>query len=60
MYRVKLKYIYSGELDSLITFDCEHFSIDCEKYKFKNIVTSQFVLTDLEVNNKDIALIKII
>ncbi|MEG2985403.1 MAG: hypothetical protein RR835_11930 [Peptostreptococcaceae bacterium] len=60
MYRVKLKYIDVNELNSIIIFDCEQFNIDYDKYQFKNIVTSQFILTDLEVDNKDIALIKII
>jgi hypothetical protein len=45
--------------DSPIIFDCQHFSFDSEKYQFENIIMNNFVLKDLEINNKDIALIKI-
>lgn len=40
-------------------FDCQYFDFDSNKYNFKNIVMSNFIINDLEVSNEDIALIKI-
>lgn len=58
MYEVQMKYVDLFNLDTL-KFNCENFNISKEGYIFENITTENFRLNDLEVKNKDIALIKI-
>lgn len=58
MYEVQMKYVDLFNLDTL-KFNCENFNISKEGYIFENITTENFKLNDLEVKNKDIALIKI-
>ena len=40
-------------------FRCEKFNIENNIYKFENIFIDEFIISDMEVNNEDIALIKI-
>lgn len=58
MYEVQMKYVDLFNLD-ILKFNCENFNISKEGYIFENITTENFKLNDLEVKNKDIALIKI-
>lgn len=59
MYDVQMKYINIGDNDSVFAFKCENFSFQNNGYKFENILMDDFIISDLEVNNEDIALIKI-
>ncbi len=59
MYRVVLKRINTDYLNENMIFDCQYIDIDSSKYKFENVVMNNFVIKDFEVNNEDIALIKI-
>ncbi|XTR38245.1 hypothetical protein ACQQ2T_02415 [Paraclostridium tenue] len=59
MYRVQLKYLDINSEENPIIFDCQYFDFDSNKYNFKNVVLSNFIINDLEVSNEDIALIKI-
>ena len=58
MYEVQMKYVDLFNLDTL-KFNCENFNISNDGYIFENITIDKFRLNDLEVKNKDIALIKI-
>jgi len=58
MYEVQMKYVDLFNLDAL-KFTCENFNISNDGYTFENITIDNFILNDLEVKNKDIALIKI-
>ncbi len=58
MYEVQMKYVDLFNLDTL-KFNCENFNISNDGYIFENITIDNFRLNDLEVKNKDIALIKI-
>ena len=58
MYEVEMKYADLFNVDTL-NFTCENFNINDNGYKFENITMDNFILNDLEVNNEDIALIKI-
>ncbi|MDU1539048.1 MAG: hypothetical protein E6902_05450 [Paeniclostridium sordellii] len=55
MYRVQLKYLDINSEENPIMFDCQYFDFDSNKYNFKNIVMSNFIINDLEVSNEDIA-----
>lgn len=55
MYEVQMKYVNENPFD----FKCESFRVDDNGYKFENIMMDNFIITDLEVNNDDICLIKI-
>ena len=59
MYRVVLKYMNTDYLSENMIFDCQHIGFDNFKYRFENIVMNNFFIKDFEVNNEDIALIKI-
>lgn len=59
MYEVLMKYINIDDNNSMFTFKCENFSVKSDGYKFKNILMDDFIISDIEVNNEDIALIKI-
>lgn len=59
MYEVLMKYMNRGNNDSPFEFKCENFSVQNNVYKFENILIDDFIISDLEVNNEDIALIKI-
>lgn len=54
-----MKYMNRGNNDSPFEFKCENFSVQNNVYKFENILIDDFIISDLEVNNEDIALIKI-
>lgn len=58
MYEVKMKYMDESNLN-MFNFKCEKFNIDSNGYKFENIIMDNFMITDLEVNNEDIASIMI-
>ncbi|MGL6107701.1 hypothetical protein [Romboutsia sp.] len=58
MYEVQMKYMDEHNQD-LFNFTCESFNIDNNGYRFENITMNNFKILDLEVNNEDIALIKI-
>lgn len=58
MYEVQMKYLDTN-YNNLLNFRCEKFNIGDSGYKFENIVMENFTISDLEVNNEDIALIKI-
>lgn len=59
MYEVQMKYINVEESDNPFAFKCESFSVGNNGYRFENILMDNFIIGDLEVNNDDIALIKI-
>lgn len=59
MYEVKMKYMDTENEGDLFRFICEKFNIENNIYKFENILTDKFIISDMEVNNEDIALIKI-
>lgn len=59
MYEVQMKYLGLNENNNLLNFKCEKFNIGNGGYKFENIIMENFIISDLEVNNEDIALIKI-
>ena len=40
-------------------FSCEKFKIENNNYKFENVFINDFILSDIEISNEDIALIKI-
>lgn len=54
-----MKYINIGNRDNPFAFRCENFIVENNGYKFENILMDDFIISDLEVNNDDIALIKI-
>lgn len=58
MYEVQMRYMNENNPD-LFSFTCEKYNIDNDCYRFENIVMDNFRLIDLEVNNEDIAVIKI-
>lgn len=58
MYEVQMKYIDENNHD-LFNFTCESFDINSNGYRFENIIMNNFKILDLEVNNEEIALIKI-
>ncbi len=58
MYDVQMKYADLFDLDAL-NFTCERFNISAKGYKFENIMMDNFIINDLEINNEDIALIRI-
>ena len=51
--------MYVWSRNEICRFTCENFNINDKGYKFENITMDNFILNDLEVNNEDIALIKI-
>lgn len=55
MFEVKMKYMDNIENNDLLSFKCEKFDIVNSGYKFENILIDNFQLSDLEVNNEDIA-----
>ena len=59
MYEVQMKYLDRYDDISPVMFTCEKYNIDDNWYKFENIQMENFVLSDLEVNKEDIALMKI-
>ncbi len=59
MYEVEMKYLSNIENDLPVNFKCENFDIGIDGYKFNNILMDNFKITDLEVNNEDIASIMI-
>lgn len=54
-----MKYMNIGNNDNPFAFTCENFIVENNRYKFENILMDDFIISDLEVNNDDIALIKI-
>ena len=58
MYEVQMRYMNDNNPD-IFSFTCEKYDIDNSCYRFENIVMENFILMDLEVNNEDIAVIKI-
>lgn len=58
MYYVKMKYVDNYNLD-VFNFKCEKLNIENNTYKFENIFINDFMISDMEVNNEDIAIIKI-
>lgn len=58
MYEVNMKYMDENNLNNF-NFTCEKFNIDNNGYKFENIIIDNFKITDLEINNEDIASIRI-
>lgn len=59
MYEVQMKYLDRYDDISPVMFTCEKYNIDDNGYKFENIQMENFVLSDLEVNKEDIALMRI-
>lgn len=59
MYEVQMKYSDRYDDFTSVKFTCEKFDINNNGYKFKNIQMENFILSDLEVNKEDIALMKI-
>ncbi len=59
MYEVKMKYMDVENNGDSFRFRCEKFNIENNIYKFENIFIDEFIISDMEVNNEDIALIKI-
>lgn len=59
MYEVQMKYLDRYDDISPVMLTCEKYNIDDNGYKFENIQMENFVLSDLEVNKEDIALMKI-
>lgn len=59
MYDVQMKYAKLEDFDNITCFKCENFSFYNNGYRFENILMDEFRISDLEVNNEDIALIKI-
>lgn len=59
MYEVQMKYLDRYDDISPVMFTCENYNIDDNGYKFENIQMENFVLSDLEVNKEDVALMKI-
>ena len=59
MYEVQMKYLDRYDDISPVMFTGEKYNIDDNGYKFENIQMENFVLSDLEVNKEDIALMKI-
>ena len=53
-----MKYMDENNLNNF-NFRCEKFNIDNNGYKFENITIDNFQISDLEVNNEDIASISI-
>lgn len=58
MYEVQMKYMDENNQE-LFNFTCENFNINNNGYIFENITMNNFKIVDLEVNNEDIALIRI-
>lgn len=58
MYEVQMRYMNENNSD-LFSFTCEKYDIANNFYRFENIVMDNFRLMHLEVNNEDIAVIKI-
>lgn len=58
MYDVQMKYADLFDLD-VLNFTCERVNISAKGYKFENIMMDNFIINDLEINNEDIALIRI-
>ena len=56
MYEVEMKY---SDLFNVYKEKNQNHPINDKGYKFENITMDNFILNDLEVNNEDIALIKI-
>lgn len=54
-----MKYMNIGDNDGPFAFKCDNFSVQNNGYRFENILIDNFIISDLEVNNEDIALIKI-
>ena len=54
-----MKYLDRYDDISPVMFTCEKYNIDDNGYKFENIQMENFVLSDLEVNKEDVALMKI-
>lgn len=59
MYEVQMKYIDTNDIDEPFMFACENFNVENNGYRFEKVFMKDFVIGDLEVNNEDIALIKI-
>lgn len=59
MFKVQMKYIDANDIEEPLMFDCQHVNFDSSGYQFKNIVIDNCVIEDLEVNNDDIASIRI-
>ena len=59
MYEVKMKYMDMENNEDLFSFRCEKFNIEDNIYKFENIFIDEFIISDMEVNNQDVALISI-
>lgn len=59
MYEVQMKYIDVNDIDTPLMFRCENFNVSDNGYKFEKILMDNFEISDLEVSNKDIALIRI-
>lgn len=59
MYDVQMKYAKLGDSDNTTYFKCENIRFYNNGYRFENILMDEFTISDLEINNEDIALIKI-
>ena len=59
MYEVQMRCMHSENNGNPFSFRCEKFNIENNQYKFENIFIDDFIISDMEVNNEDIALIKI-
>ncbi|CEH33032.1 hypothetical protein [Romboutsia lituseburensis] len=59
MYEVQMRYIDFEINKSPFSFRCEKFNIRNNYYRFENVFIDNFIISYLEVNDEDIALIKI-
>lgn len=59
MYEVQMRCMHSENNGNPFNFRCEKFNIENNQYKFENIFIDDFIISDMEVSNEDIALIKI-
>ena len=59
MYEVQMRYLDKHEDILPLVFICENYNINDNGYKFENIQMENFILSDLEVNKDDVALMKI-
>lgn len=59
MFKVQMKHVDANDVEEGIIFDCQYINFNLDGYKFKNIVIDNCVVDDFEVNNKDIASIRI-
>lgn len=59
MYEVKMRYKDVEHNTDPFSFRCEKFNIANNSYTFENVFMDNFLISDMEISNDDIALIRI-